>query len=126
VAVTVDTAADAYAKIVATAGCSLHRDAVDLRLITELASLGTKGKTLSQENKANAIVKRPKMKRSPLQPAWVKSKAALRQPMPIMTAFPTLGKPPTNLTPMTWRTPRSSMPRAIRPSKFTPTAWSRR
>lgn len=44
--VTVDSAAVAYEKIVAAAGCSLHRDAVDLRLIGELTSLGTKGKTL--------------------------------------------------------------------------------
>ena len=44
--VTVDSAATAYAKIVAGAGCSLRRDAVDRRLIAELTSLGKKGKTL--------------------------------------------------------------------------------
>lgn len=44
--VTVDSADVAYAKAVAGAGCSLHRDAVDLRLISELTSLGRKGKVL--------------------------------------------------------------------------------
>ena len=44
--VTIDSAPAAYAKIVAEAGCSLQRDAVDRRLIDELASLGKKGKTL--------------------------------------------------------------------------------
>ncbi len=43
---TVDSAQTAYAKAVAGAGCSLHRDAVDTRLITELTSLGKLGKTL--------------------------------------------------------------------------------
>ncbi|MGA2052504.1 MAG: hypothetical protein ABSH19_04250 [Opitutales bacterium] len=51
VPVTVDSAADAYAKAVAGAGCSLHRDAVDLRLISELTSLGKLGKVhLKDEN----------------------------------------------------------------------------
>ncbi len=47
--VTTQSATDAYAKIVAEVGCSLHRDAVDGRLISELTSLGTKGATLPQE-----------------------------------------------------------------------------
>ena len=46
VPVTIDSAAAAYEKIVAGAGCSLRRDAVDRRLISELTSLGKKGKTL--------------------------------------------------------------------------------
>ncbi len=50
--VTTQTAEAAYRKIVADAGCALHRDATDLRLIDELTSLGTKGKTLPQEPKA--------------------------------------------------------------------------
>jgi len=50
IAVTTDSAADAYAKIVADAGCSFHRDAVDLRLISELTSLGLKGHTLDHTN----------------------------------------------------------------------------
>ena len=44
--VTVDSAPVAYAKIVAGAGCSLRRDAVDRRLIAELTSLGKKGRTI--------------------------------------------------------------------------------
>jgi hypothetical protein len=44
--VTVDSAPVAYTKIVAGAGCSLRRDAVDRRLIDELTSLGKRGKTL--------------------------------------------------------------------------------
>ena len=43
VPVTVESAADAFAKVVATAGDSLHRDGVDKRLIEEVQSLGTKG-----------------------------------------------------------------------------------
>jgi len=50
IAVTTESAAAAYAKIVADVGCSLHRDAVDLRLISELTSLGTKGHTLDHKN----------------------------------------------------------------------------
>ncbi len=46
VAVTVDVPAIAYEKIVASAGCSLRRDAVDTRLIDELTSLGKKGKLI--------------------------------------------------------------------------------
>jgi hypothetical protein len=52
IAVTADSAEAAYAKIVAGAGCSLHRDPVDLRLISELTSLGTKGKTLPHTDAA--------------------------------------------------------------------------
>jgi pectate lyase len=44
--VSVDPAPVAFARIVAGAGCSMRRDAVDLRLIDELTSLGRKGKTL--------------------------------------------------------------------------------
>ena len=43
VPVTVESAADAFAKVVATAGDSLHRDGVDKRLIEEVQSLGAKG-----------------------------------------------------------------------------------
>ncbi len=46
IAVTLEPAARAYARVVAGAGCSLRRDAVDLRLIGELTSLGKKGATL--------------------------------------------------------------------------------
>jgi pectate lyase len=43
IAVTVDSATDAYQKVIAQAGASLHRDAVDQRLIDDVRSLGTKG-----------------------------------------------------------------------------------
>ena len=56
IAVTVDSAVTAYAKIVAGAGCSLRRDAVDRRLIDELTSLGKKGKTLPHtDDKGEAL-----------------------------------------------------------------------
>jgi len=56
VAVTVDSAPDAYAKIVAGAGCSLHRDSVDTRLISELTSLGKTGKTIPHtDDKGEAL-----------------------------------------------------------------------
>ena len=44
--VVADSAEQAYIKVAAAAGCSLHRDPVDLRLIGELTSLGLKGQTL--------------------------------------------------------------------------------
>jgi len=43
VAVTVDSAADAFKKVIAGAGDSLHRDAIDTRLIQEVNSLGKSG-----------------------------------------------------------------------------------
>jgi len=43
VPVTVVSAADAYARVLAQAGTCLNRDAVELRLIGQLSSLGTKG-----------------------------------------------------------------------------------
>jgi pectate lyase len=46
VPVKLDTAEEAYKKIVAGAGCSLHRDAVDTRLIADLTSLGKQGSTI--------------------------------------------------------------------------------
>ena len=41
--VTIDSAATAYAKVVASAGASLVRDPVDTRLVAQLTSLGTSG-----------------------------------------------------------------------------------
>jgi pectate lyase len=54
-AVMVDSAADAYAKVIAGAGCSLHRDGVDLRLIDEVKSLGTKGKIIDKEGDVGGL-----------------------------------------------------------------------
>jgi len=44
--VTVDTAEAAFAKVVASAGCSIQRDAIDQRLIKEAQSLGASGKLI--------------------------------------------------------------------------------
>ena len=46
VPVRLDSAEAAYKKVVAGAGCSLHRDAVDTRLIADLISLGRQGATI--------------------------------------------------------------------------------
>jgi pectate lyase len=43
IAVTIDDATDAFQKVIASAGASLHRDGVDQRLIDDVRSLGTKG-----------------------------------------------------------------------------------
>jgi len=50
VPVTVLSAEDAYARVMAQAGTCLHRDAVELRLIAQLGSLGTKGAIISDES----------------------------------------------------------------------------
>ncbi|HEY8749097.1 MAG TPA: hypothetical protein VIM11_14030 [Tepidisphaeraceae bacterium] len=43
----IDTADQAYHKIAASAGCSLHRDPVDTRLIDDLTSLGLRGSVVA-------------------------------------------------------------------------------
>jgi hypothetical protein len=43
----VETAEEAYRQVVAGAGCSLHRDSVDARLIADATSLGKLGKTVN-------------------------------------------------------------------------------
>ena len=50
VPVTVLSAEDAYARVVAQAGTCQHRDAVELRLIGQLTSLGTKGAIIADES----------------------------------------------------------------------------
>ena len=55
VPVTIDTAADALKKVLSGAGASLRRDTVDARLISELASLGTKGKIIKDEAEVGGI-----------------------------------------------------------------------
>jgi hypothetical protein len=55
VAVTVDAAAEAFKKVLAGAGASLHRDGVDTRLFAEVASLGRKGKIIKDEAEAGGI-----------------------------------------------------------------------
>jgi len=50
VPVTVLSAEDAYARVVAQAGTCQHRDAVELRLVGQLTSLGTKGAIIADES----------------------------------------------------------------------------
>jgi len=50
VKVTMDSAVAIFDKIVSQAGASLHRDTVDLRLISQLKSLGTKGSIIKTES----------------------------------------------------------------------------
>jgi pectate lyase len=53
--VEIDSAQKAYEKIVAGVGCSLHRDAVDRRLIADLTSLGTAGKIIRDPAEVGGI-----------------------------------------------------------------------
>ncbi len=50
VPVTADSASNTWQKIVAEAGCSLHRDTVDQSIITELKSLGKTGHLITSES----------------------------------------------------------------------------
>jgi hypothetical protein len=50
VPVTVLSAGDAYARVLAQAGTCQHRDAVELRLVAQLSSLGTKGAIIADES----------------------------------------------------------------------------
>ena len=47
--VTVESAQSALTNVLANAGCSLHRDAVDARLIDAVQSFGTRGKIIHSE-----------------------------------------------------------------------------
>ena len=49
IAVKVDSAQDAYERVLAGAGASLHRDAVDARLIDQVKSLGKAGKIVMDQ-----------------------------------------------------------------------------
>ena len=57
VAVAVDSAEAACKKVLASAGCSLRRDAVDTRLITEASSFGRRGRIVHDEDAAGGIGK---------------------------------------------------------------------
>jgi hypothetical protein len=50
VPVTVDSASNAWQKVVADAGCSLHRDTVDQSIVAELKSLGKNGRLITVES----------------------------------------------------------------------------
>jgi pectate lyase len=52
---TVESAASALSNVLDQAGCSLHRDAVDTRLIDELKSSGTRGKISHNETEAGGV-----------------------------------------------------------------------
>lgn len=53
--VTVETAQSALTNVLANAGCSLHRDAVDARLIDEVKSFGTRGKIIHSEAEVGGL-----------------------------------------------------------------------
>jgi pectate lyase len=53
--VTIEPAAAALASVLASAGCSLHRDAIDARLIDAVQSYGTRGKIIHDEAEAGGI-----------------------------------------------------------------------
>jgi pectate lyase len=55
IAVTIESAQDAVSDVLAHAGCSLHRDAVDARLIDAVQSFGTRGKIIRDEAEAGGI-----------------------------------------------------------------------
>lgn len=55
VAVKIESAPDALANVLAHAGCSLHRDSVDTRLIDAVQSFGTRGKIIRNEAEAGGI-----------------------------------------------------------------------
>jgi len=53
--VTVESAQSALSNVLANAGCSLHRDSVDARLIDELKSFGTRGKISHSESEIGGV-----------------------------------------------------------------------
>ena len=53
--VTVESAPAAVSNVLAHAGCSLHRDAVDARLIDAVQSFGTRGKIIHNEAEAGGL-----------------------------------------------------------------------
>lgn len=48
--VTIEPASVAFSNVIAHAGCSLHRDSVDTKLIEEVSSLGTRGEIIHTES----------------------------------------------------------------------------
>ena len=53
--VTVESAAAALTNVLAQAGCSLHRDAVDARLVDAVKSFGTRGKIIHDEAEVGGV-----------------------------------------------------------------------
>jgi pectate lyase len=52
---TIETASTALTNVLANAGCSLHRDAVDARLIDAVQSFGTRGKIIRSEAEVGGL-----------------------------------------------------------------------
>jgi pectate lyase len=61
IAVTIESAQSALSNVLANAGCSLHRDAVDARLIDEVKSFGTRGKISHNETEAGGTGELPEI-----------------------------------------------------------------
>jgi len=59
--VTVEPAATALPNVLAQAGCSLHRDSIDARLIDAVQSYGTRGKIIHSEAEAGGIGEIPEL-----------------------------------------------------------------
>jgi pectate lyase len=57
----IESAQSAVSSILANAGCSLHRDAVDTRLIDEVQSFGTRGKISHNETEAGGTGELPEV-----------------------------------------------------------------
>ena len=53
--VTVESAQAAFSNVLANAGCSLHRDSVDARLIDAVQSFGTRGKIIHDEKEVGGL-----------------------------------------------------------------------
>ncbi len=64
--VTEDSAADAYTKVLANAGDSLHRDAIDTRLLEQLQSLGKTGAIIHDPKEMDGFGKIPPAAAHPL------------------------------------------------------------
>ena len=65
IAVTIESAQSAVTNVLAQAGCSRHRDAVDARLIDAVQSFGTRGKIIHDEAEAGGIDGTPSVQAPP-------------------------------------------------------------
>jgi pectate lyase len=61
----IEAATAALSNVLAHAGCSLHRDAVDARLIDAVQSFGTRGKIIHDEAEAGGLGDRPAVQNPP-------------------------------------------------------------
>jgi pectate lyase len=65
IAVTIESATSALSNVLAHAGCSLHRDAVDARLIDAVQSFGTRGKIIHDEAEVGGLGELPEAHNPP-------------------------------------------------------------